>query len=70
MNDPNKDYNKNLYFAKTNLSLLDLVLNVPGSTQPLPTVETTPHVENIELDLEVEITKVIPGNLFQKDRFV
>ena len=105
-----KDYKKTLYFAKTNLSHLDLVLNVPGSTQPLPTVETSPRVENIESDLEIEIakvetsplveniesdleieitkaetsprveniksdleieiTKVVPGNLFQEDRFV
>ena len=68
--DPNKDYNKTLYFAKTNLSHLDLVLNVPGSTQPLPTVETNPRVENIESDSDVEITKVVPGNLFQEDIFV
>ena len=69
MPDENKDYNKTLYFAKTNLSHLDLVLNVPGSTQPLPTVETSPHVENIRSDSDVEITKVVPGNLFQEDRF-
>ena len=42
-----------LYFTKTNLSHLDFVLNVPGSTQTLPTVETTPSVENIKSDLEV-----------------
>ena len=47
MSDPNKDYSKTLYFAKTNLSHLDIVLNIPGSTQPLPTVETSPRVENI-----------------------
>ena len=70
MSDPNKDYNKTLYFWKTNLSRLDLILNVPGSTQPLPTVEATPRLENIESDLEVEITKVVPGNLFQGDRFI
>ena len=34
------------------------------------TVQTSPHVENIELDLEIQITKVVPGNLFQEDRFV
>ena len=70
MRDPNKDCNKTLYFAKTNLSHLDLALNVPGSTQPLPTVETSPHVENIESDSDVEITKIVPGNLVQEDRFV
>ena len=53
-----KDYNKTLYFAKRNLSYSDLVLNVPGSAQPLPTVETNPRVENIESDMEIEITKV------------
>ena len=90
MSDPKKDYNKTLYFVKTNLSNLDLLLNVPGSTRPSPTVETSPRVENIESnleieitkvetclrveniesDLEIEITKVVPGNLFQEDRFV
>ena len=39
VSDPKKDYNKTLHFAKTNLSHLDLVLNVPGFIQPLPTVE-------------------------------
>ena len=34
------------------------------------TVQRSPHVENIELDLEIQITKVVPGNLFQEDRFV
>ena len=47
-----------------------IVLIIPGSTQPLPTVETSPRVENTESDLEIEITKVVPGNLFQEDRFV
>ena len=70
MSDPNKDYNKTFYFAKTTLSHLDLVLNVPGSTQPLPAVETSSHVENIESDSDVQITKVVPGNYFQGDRFV
>ena len=48
------------------MSYLELV-HLPGSTQPLPTVETNPHVENIELDSDVEIKKVVPGNLFQED---
>ena len=48
MSDPTKDYNKTLCFAKTNLSHLDLELNVPGSTQPLPNVETNLRVEIIE----------------------
>ena len=52
MSDPSKDYNKTLYFAKTNLPLIDLVLNMPGLTKPLAIVETTPCLENIESDLE------------------
>ena len=51
------------------MSYLELV-HLPGSTQPLPTVETNPHVENIELDSDVEIKKVVPGNLFQEDILV
>ena len=47
MSDPTKDYNKTLCFAKPN-SHLDLELNVPGSTQPLPNVETNLCVEIIE----------------------
>ena len=70
ISDRNKDYSKTLYFAKTNLSQLVLVLNVPGSSKPLPTVETNPRVENIESDSDVEITKVVPGNLFQEYIFV
>ena len=48
MSDPTKDYNKTLYFAKINLSHLDLEFNVLGSTQPLPNVETNIRVEIIE----------------------
>ena len=59
MSDPNKDYNKTLYFANTNLSHLDLVLNVPGSNELLPNVETSPHVENTGSNSDVEMTKVV-----------
>ena len=40
MSGSTKGYNKTLYLAKTNLPHLDLEINVPGSGQPLPNVET------------------------------
>ena len=40
MSDSTKGYNKILYLAKTNLPHLDLEIDVPGSAQPLPNVET------------------------------
>ena len=40
MSDSTKGYNKTLYLAKTNLPHLDLEIDVTGSAQPLPNVET------------------------------
>ena len=60
----------NLIFCKNKFVTSRPRAKCTGSTQALPTVETNPRVENIDSDSDVEITKVVPGNVFQEDMFV